>query len=82
MAHHLYVLQALTLGMLEPRMRTPLDPYSQVQGVQRLESYLEFCFESMIFDMPLSINFRSSGTSCRPCARQPLSQRGSPWAQG
>eukprot|EP00072_Mus_musculus_P052127 XP_006530954.1 PREDICTED: engulfment and cell motility protein 3 isoform X2 [Mus musculus] len=29
MAHHLYVLQALTLGLLEPRMRTPLDPYSQ-----------------------------------------------------
>jgi engulfment and cell motility protein 3 len=32
MAHHLYVLQALTLGLLEPRMRTPLDPYSQVRG--------------------------------------------------
>ena len=30
MAHHLYVLQALMLGLLEPRMRTPLDPYSQV----------------------------------------------------
>lgn len=30
MAHHLYVLQALTLGLLEPRMRTPLDPYNQV----------------------------------------------------
>lgn len=30
MAHHLYVLQALTLGLLEARMRTPLDPYSQV----------------------------------------------------
>lgn len=30
MAHHLYVLQALTLGLLEPRIRTPLDPYSQV----------------------------------------------------
>ncbi|XP_057348615.1 engulfment and cell motility protein 3 isoform X2 [Manis pentadactyla] len=29
MAHHLYVLQALTLGLLEPRMRIPLDPYSQ-----------------------------------------------------
>lgn len=29
MAHHLYVLQALMLGLLEPRMRTPLDPYSQ-----------------------------------------------------
>lgn len=30
MAHHLYVLQALMLGLLESRMRTPLDPYSQV----------------------------------------------------
>ncbi|XP_029780832.1 engulfment and cell motility protein 3 isoform X2 [Suricata suricatta] len=29
MAHHLYVLQALMLGLLESRMRTPLDPYSQ-----------------------------------------------------
>ncbi|XP_073081493.1 engulfment and cell motility protein 3 isoform X2 [Manis javanica] len=29
MAHHLYVLQALTLGLLEPRMRIALDPYSQ-----------------------------------------------------
>lgn len=38
MAHHLYVLQSLTLGLLEQRMRTPLDPYSQVGafGVQRL----------------------------------------------
>ncbi|XP_034796301.2 engulfment and cell motility protein 3 isoform X1 [Pan paniscus] len=34
MAHHLYVLQALMLGLLEPRMRTPLDPYSQEQREQ------------------------------------------------
>ncbi|XP_030651385.1 engulfment and cell motility protein 3 isoform X2 [Nomascus leucogenys] len=34
MAHHLYVLQALTLGLLESRMRTPLDPYSQEQREQ------------------------------------------------
>ncbi|XP_046934513.1 engulfment and cell motility protein 3 isoform X3 [Lynx rufus] len=34
MAHHLYVLQALMLGLLEPRMRSPLDPYSQEQREQ------------------------------------------------
>lgn len=45
MAHHLYVLQALTLGLLEPRMRTPLDPYSQVcvfgevQGLRLLAAW-------------------------------------------
>ncbi|XP_023379285.1 engulfment and cell motility protein 3 isoform X2 [Pteropus vampyrus] len=36
MAHHLYVLQSLTLGLLEPRMRTPLDPYSQREQLQAL----------------------------------------------
>lgn len=30
MAHYLYVLQSVTLNHLEPRMRTPLDCYSQV----------------------------------------------------
>lgn len=32
MAHYLYVLQSVTLNHLEPRMRTPLDCYSQVSG--------------------------------------------------
>nr|XP_016851703.1 PREDICTED: engulfment and cell motility protein 3 isoform X1 [Anolis carolinensis] len=31
MAHYLYVLQSLTLTLLECRMRTPMDPYSQEQ---------------------------------------------------
>uniref|UniRef100_A0A3P9MW45 Engulfment and cell motility 3 n=1 Tax=Poecilia reticulata TaxID=8081 RepID=A0A3P9MW45_POERE len=31
MAHHLYVLQSVTLNHLETRMRTPLDCYSQEQ---------------------------------------------------
>ncbi|XP_061449853.1 engulfment and cell motility protein 3 isoform X2 [Rhineura floridana] len=31
MAHYLYVLQSLTLNLLERRMRTPMDPYSQEQ---------------------------------------------------
>lgn len=45
MAHHLYVLQALTLGLLEPRMRTPLDPYSQEQREQ-LQVLRQAAFES------------------------------------
>uniref|UniRef100_A0A8D2KRV3 Engulfment and cell motility 3 n=1 Tax=Varanus komodoensis TaxID=61221 RepID=A0A8D2KRV3_VARKO len=31
MAHYLYVLQSLTLNLLERRMRSPMDPYSQEQ---------------------------------------------------
>ncbi|ETE63681.1 Engulfment and cell motility protein 3 [Ophiophagus hannah] len=31
MAHYLYVLQSLTLNLLERRMRAPMDPYSQEQ---------------------------------------------------
>ncbi|XP_040838480.1 engulfment and cell motility protein 3-like isoform X1 [Ochotona curzoniae] len=44
MAHHLYVLQALTLGLLEARMRTPLDPYSQEQREQ-LQALRQAAFE-------------------------------------
>ncbi|XP_052022356.1 engulfment and cell motility protein 3 isoform X1 [Apodemus sylvaticus] len=44
MAHHLYVLQALTLELLEPRMRTPLDPYSQEQRDQ-LQALRQAAFE-------------------------------------
>ncbi|XP_040109308.1 engulfment and cell motility protein 3 isoform X1 [Oryx dammah] len=44
MAHHLYVLQALMLGLLEPRMRTPLDPYSQEQREQ-LQALRQAAFE-------------------------------------
>lgn len=66
MAHHLYVLQALTLGLLEPRMRTPVDPYSQVHGVQRLESYLELCFESMILTCPFPLTSGTAGPAAGP----------------
>ncbi|XP_020845031.1 engulfment and cell motility protein 3 [Phascolarctos cinereus] len=44
MAHHLYVLQALMLGLLEPRMRTPLDPYDQEQREQ-LQALRQAAFE-------------------------------------
>ncbi|KAK2497777.1 hypothetical protein MC885_015649 [Smutsia gigantea] len=44
MAHHLYVLQALTLGLLEPRMRIALDPYSQEQREQ-LQALRQAAFE-------------------------------------
>lgn len=66
MAHHLYVLQALTLGLLEPRMRTPLDPYSQVQGVQRLEGHLESCFQSMILTCPFPLTLGAAGAATGP----------------
>lgn len=35
MAHYLYVLQSVTLNHLEPRMRTPLDCYSQVSQTEK-----------------------------------------------
>ncbi|KAG8521797.1 Engulfment and cell motility protein 3 [Galemys pyrenaicus] len=44
MAHHLYVLQALTLGLLEPRMWTPLDLSSQEQRDQ-LQALRQAAFE-------------------------------------
>ncbi|XP_036604694.1 engulfment and cell motility protein 3 [Trichosurus vulpecula] len=44
MAHHLYVLQVLMLGLLEPRMRTPLDPYNQEQREQ-LQALRQAAFE-------------------------------------
>uniref|UniRef100_A0A8C5BPL9 ELMO domain-containing protein n=1 Tax=Gadus morhua TaxID=8049 RepID=A0A8C5BPL9_GADMO len=39
MAHYLYVLQSVTLNHLEPRMRTPLDCYSQVERTQHAPSH-------------------------------------------
>lgn len=66
MAHHLYVLQALTLGLLEPRMRTPLDPYSQVQGMQRLEGYPELCFHSIILTCPFPMTSGTAGATAGP----------------
>ncbi|XP_037672094.1 engulfment and cell motility protein 3 isoform X2 [Choloepus didactylus] len=40
-----FIYKALTLGLLEPRMRTPLDPYSQEQREQ-LQALRQAAFES------------------------------------
>ncbi|XP_053126547.1 engulfment and cell motility protein 3 isoform X3 [Hemicordylus capensis] len=45
MAHYLYVLQSLTLNLLERRMRTPMDPYAQEQR-ELLQSLRHVAFES------------------------------------
>ncbi|XP_061532278.1 engulfment and cell motility protein 3 isoform X2 [Phycodurus eques] len=45
MAHYLYVLQSVTLNHLEPRMRTPLDCYSQEQR-DVLHSLRQAAFET------------------------------------
>ncbi|XP_031514024.1 engulfment and cell motility protein 3 isoform X1 [Papio anubis] len=65
MAHHLYVLQALTLGLLEPRMRTPLDPYSQEQREQ-LQVLRQAAFE---------VEGESSGTGLSADRRRSLCAR-------
>ncbi|XP_048726580.2 engulfment and cell motility protein 3 isoform X2 [Caretta caretta] len=44
MAHYLYVLQSITLNLLEWKMRTPMDPYSQEQR-ERLQSLRQSAFE-------------------------------------
>uniref|UniRef100_A0A674JEH3 ELMO domain-containing protein n=1 Tax=Terrapene triunguis TaxID=2587831 RepID=A0A674JEH3_9SAUR len=45
MAHYLYVLQSITLNLLERRMRTPMDPYSQEQR-ELLQFLRHSAFES------------------------------------
>lgn len=45
MAHYLYVLQSLTLNLLEPRMRTAMDPYNQEQR-ELLQGLRQCAFES------------------------------------
>ncbi|KAJ7311959.1 hypothetical protein JRQ81_006282 [Phrynocephalus forsythii] len=45
MAHYLYVLQSLTLNLLERRTRTPMDPYSQEQR-ELLQSLRHVAFVS------------------------------------
>ncbi|XP_014457523.1 engulfment and cell motility protein 3 isoform X1 [Alligator mississippiensis] len=45
MAHYLYVLQSVSLNLLERRMRTPMDPYSQEQR-ELLQSLRQAAFES------------------------------------
>ncbi|XP_074864988.1 engulfment and cell motility protein 3 isoform X2 [Carettochelys insculpta] len=45
MAHYLYVLQSVSLSLLERRMRTPMDPYSQEQR-DLLQALRHSAFES------------------------------------
>ncbi|XP_078524541.1 engulfment and cell motility protein 3 isoform X1 [Lissotriton helveticus] len=45
MAHHLYVLQSLSLNVMETRMRTSMDPYSQEQR-DLLQTLRQAAFES------------------------------------
>uniref|UniRef100_A0A8C8SC50 Engulfment and cell motility 3 n=1 Tax=Pelusios castaneus TaxID=367368 RepID=A0A8C8SC50_9SAUR len=45
MAHYLYVLQSITLNLLERRMRTSMDPYSQEQR-ELLQFLRQSAFES------------------------------------
>ncbi|XP_069509990.1 engulfment and cell motility protein 3 isoform X2 [Ambystoma mexicanum] len=45
MAHHLYVLQSLTLNLMETRMRTSMDPYSPEQR-ELLQTLRLAAFES------------------------------------
>lgn len=49
MTHYLYVLQTLRLNLLEHRMRTPLDSYSQVCFLFHVRSSLNpsFIFERL-----------------------------------
>ncbi|XP_064414851.1 engulfment and cell motility protein 3 [Latimeria chalumnae] len=37
MTHYLYVLQSITLNLLEPRAKTPVDPYNQVSQLSQPE---------------------------------------------
>ncbi|GCC38946.1 hypothetical protein chiPu_0023335, partial [Chiloscyllium punctatum] len=45
MAHYLYVLQSISLNLLEPRTKIPMDPYNQVRlgcpGTGQEESELD-----------------------------------------
>nr|XP_006641453.1 PREDICTED: engulfment and cell motility protein 3 isoform X1 [Lepisosteus oculatus] len=45
MAHYLYVLQSVTLNLLEPKMRMPLDSYNQEQR-EVLHSLRQAAFET------------------------------------
>ncbi|XP_041048022.1 engulfment and cell motility protein 3 isoform X1 [Carcharodon carcharias] len=45
MAHYLYVLQSISLNLLEPRMRIPMDPYNQEQR-DMIHSLRQAAFES------------------------------------
>ncbi|MGH0140090.1 UNVERIFIED_CONTAM: hypothetical protein FKN15_020089 [Acipenser sinensis] len=60
MAHYLYVLQSVTLNTLEPKMRTPLDPYSQEQRAL-LHGLRQLAFE---FDSEASLTTEKRHSLC------------------
>lgn len=49
MAHYLYVLQTVRLNHLEPRMRTPLDSYSQVHSPSASSNFLSIFTVVLMF---------------------------------
>lgn len=79
MAHYLYVLQSVTLNHLEPRMRTPLDCYSQVRHNRRnirTSGWISFnhrLSSELFWDFffpPLTPHSRSRETSFTVCVRR------------
>ncbi|XP_033897227.1 engulfment and cell motility protein 3 isoform X1 [Acipenser ruthenus] len=60
MVHYLYVLQSVTLNTLEPKMRTPLDPYSQEQR-DLLHGLRQLAFE---FDSEASLTTEKRRSLC------------------
>ncbi|KAK6480110.1 engulfment and cell motility protein 3 isoform X1 [Huso huso] len=60
MVHYLYVLQSVTLNTLEPKMRTPLDPYSQEQRAL-LHGLRQLAFE---FDSEASLTTEKRHSLC------------------
>nr|XP_014347027.1 PREDICTED: engulfment and cell motility protein 3 [Latimeria chalumnae] len=66
MTHYLYVLQSITLNLLEPRAKTPVDPYNQEQR-DLLQSLRQMAFE---LDMdPTASNF-STDRRKSVCAKE------------
>ncbi|XP_078400106.1 engulfment and cell motility protein 3 isoform X2 [Cetorhinus maximus] len=55
MAHYLYVLQSISLNLLEPRMRIPMDPYNQEQR-DMIHSLRQAAFESESDTSPGNFN--------------------------
>ncbi|XP_067905849.1 engulfment and cell motility protein 3 isoform X2 [Heterodontus francisci] len=55
MAHYLYVLQSISLNLLEPRMKIPMDPYNQEQR-DMIHSLRQAAFESDTDTSPGNFN--------------------------
>lgn len=87
MTHYLYVLQTLRLNLLEHRMRTPLDSYSQVCFLFHVCSLfnpsfisdsLNLCVRHIFANIPLCLRFpsiRTRGKCCTGCVRLRLRWR-------